>query len=145
MCTGEEIDQKRSITDPGLGSIFEGLSPVRKKILPSELELTSSQVFEFILSCQPEIVPIALFEICVDFGVLAGPKGALTELRAIFCMEQITGLGEDMAKRKKQLLADFRFTLFLKEGDDRSVSDLKHFFYSCCKALNENARFIIDG
>jgi hypothetical protein len=145
MCTGKEIDRKRSISNPGFESIFEGLSPVLKKIPPSSLELSSSQVFEFILGCQPEILPIALFEICIDFGILAGPANILTELRAIFCMEQITGLGEDMQKKKKNLLADFRFTLFLKEGDDRSVSDLKHFFYACCKALNENARFIIDG
>lgn len=154
--TGENLDAGRPAPgeDPwgggtGPPKLFVSEAAVKKKLTPDGAEFTSSQLFEYIIFCQPIVIPITLFGLCVDFGAVRIKEREYANINGLLAIEGIAGEDAVIEKAgenwKAKATEEVPFVLEPGPDDDPGIGQLKGFFYACWLAFRTGTQLAIDG
>lgn len=139
--TGQSLDEDRVEPGEGGASIFLPGGPARKKLTPDGQSFTSSQIFEYILRCQPYMAPQTLLALCTDFGAIDLPPADALLLNVAAGVEDMFGSDQMKAPDVSQV----KFIFEEVPGEDRGIDHFKGFFKACWIAFLQRSRMYIDG
>ncbi|MEQ8822570.1 MAG: hypothetical protein RLY93_20225 [Sumerlaeia bacterium] len=130
------------------------LSPkAPRKEIGEGTSISTSQILDFMIGCQPIVMPISCLGFLNDFKALDLDDGAYIHLNALVLMWERMRGAEGVPQEKltemraaiDEILLPANFLLAPQADDDPGIHGFKSFLYFCYVSLGSGAVLLVDG